>query len=104
MAEILIELAAGIAVPAEHIAGRRTVPSVRLASAQNPRDRPLVRILSGPAAPADAFPAVHYRGTWYWIDDGDFVSKRVFTPLMMFFSLAETGVAPQVPALTRPVN
>jgi len=63
-----------------------------------------VRILSGPAAPPDAFSAIRYRNTWYWINDGDFASKRVFTMLMIFFSLAETGVTPQVPALTIPVN
>lgn len=64
MTEILIELAAGIEVPAEHVAQRRTVPSARLASAENPRDRPLVRILSGPVAPDDAFSAVRYRNTF----------------------------------------
>ena len=104
MLEILVELALGIDVPAEDVANGRTVPSARLTSATNPRDRPLVRILSGAVAPAGAFSAVHYRNTWYWIDDGDFASKRIFTMLMMFFSLAETGVAPQVPALTLPVN
>ncbi len=104
MLEILVELATGINVPAGDIAAGRTLPSARVDSAENPRDRPLVRVLSGPAAPVDAFAAVHYRNTWYWIDDADFASKRIFTMLMMFFSLAETGVAPQVPALTLPVN
>ncbi|HBK04391.1 MAG TPA: hypothetical protein DDZ81_00865 [Acetobacteraceae bacterium] len=104
MAEILIDLAAGIEVPPEHVAERRTMPSTRLATAENPRDRPLVRIQSGPAVPPDAFSSIHYRNTWYWISDRDFVSKRVFTLLMIFFSLAETGVAPQVPALTIPVG
>jgi hypothetical protein len=104
MAEILIDLASGIEVPAEHVAERRTVPSTRLVSADNPRDRPLVRILSGPGAPADAYCAIHYRKTWYWINDGDFASKRIFTLLMIFFSLAETGVTPQAPALTIPVG
>ena len=104
MAEILIDLAAGIEVPAAHVAEGRTVASARVASAEHPRDRPLVRILSGPAAPANAFCAVHYRDTWYWIDDSDIASKRIFTLLMIFFSLAETGTAPQVPALTIPVG
>jgi hypothetical protein len=104
MVEILIELASGIEVPANHVTERRTAPSARLASAEDPRERPLVRILSGPDAPSDAFSKVHYRNTWYWIEDGDFASKRIFTMLMMFFSLAETGVAPQVPALTIPLN
>ena len=104
MSEILVDLAGGIDVPPEHIAARRTPASVRVASADNARERPLVAILSGPAAPADAFCAVHYRDTWYWISDNDFPSKRVFTGLMIFFSLAETGTTPQVPSLTIPVN
>ncbi len=104
MAEILIDLSAGIEVPAADVAAHRTVPSPRVASAANPRDRPLVRILSGPEAPANAFTAVRYRNTWYWISDDDFNSKRIFTMLMIFFSLAETGTTPQVPALTIPVN
>ncbi len=103
MAEILIELASGVNVPSEHVAARRTPPSARLPDAVNPRDRPLVRILSGRTAPSDAFSAIRYRDTWYWISDDDFASKRIFTMLMIFFSLAETGVAPQVPSLTIPV-
>ena len=63
-----------------------------------------MRIVSGPAAPADAFSAVRYRNNWYWISNDDIASKRIFTMLMIFFSLAETGVTPQVPALTIPVN
>jgi len=104
MAEILNELAWGIEVPPEHVAEGRTLPSIRLASATDPSDRPLVRVLSGPTAPADAFTAVHYRGTWYWISDRDFASKRVYTLLMIFFQLAETGATPQVPSLTIPVQ
>jgi len=104
MTEILIELASGIEVPAEHLANGRTVPSARLVNAENRRDRPLVRIHSGSSAPNQAFTSVRYRDTWYWIDDGDFSSKRIFTMLMFFFSLAETGVTPQVPALTIPLN
>ena len=104
MVEILVELASGIEVPPADIATHRTSPSARLMSAENPRDQPLVRIHSGTAAPADAFSAIHYRSTWYWIDDSDYASKRIFTMLMIFFSLAETGVTPQVPALTIPLN
>ncbi|MDR3531247.1 MAG: hypothetical protein P4L90_11935 [Rhodopila sp.] len=104
MAEILIDLASGVEVPAMDVAEGRTVPSARVASAEHPRDRPMVRILSGRTVPPDAFSAIRYRNTWYWIDDRDFASKRVFTALMILFSLAETGVAPQVPALTIPVG
>jgi hypothetical protein len=47
---------------------------------------------------------VRYHNTWYWIDDDDFGSKGVFSFLMMFFALAETGVVPQTPVLTIPAN
>jgi hypothetical protein len=104
MMEILLEIALGIDVPAEHIAQGRTAASARSAEAEDPRDRPLVRVLSGPARPDEVFAAVRHRDTWYWIDDRDYRSKRVLSVLMLFFSLAETGVAPQAPLLTLPAN
>ena len=104
MAEILLELAAGIEVPPGHVAQGRTAKATRLKTAENRRDRPLVRIQSAASPPADAYAVVRYRGTWYWIDDGDLASKRVFSFLMIFFSLAETGVAPQAPVLTIPAS
>jgi hypothetical protein len=73
-------------------------------SSTSPRDRPMVKIDSGTAPPANAFAAVEYGNTWYWIDDNDFNSKRSFTLMMIFTALAETGVVPQVPALTLPVR
>jgi hypothetical protein len=104
MAEILIEVAAGIEVPAADIASGRTSPATRLADAPDPHDRPLVHILSGTAPPAHPFAAVRYGDTWYWVGDDDLASKRVFTFLMMFFSLAETGVTSQAPVVTIPAQ
>jgi hypothetical protein len=104
MAEILLEVAAGIEVPADHVTQGRTAASTRLAGSEDPRDRPFVRIRSSASPPGDSYAAVRYRGTWYWIDDGDFASKRIFSVLMIFFSLAETGVTPQAPVLTVPAN
>lgn len=104
MAEILQEVAAGIEVPSDHVAQGRTAAATRVVSAENPRDRPLIRILSGQTPPPDAYTSVRYRSTYYWIEDGDLPSKSVFTFLMIFFSLAETGVTPQVPVLTVPAG
>jgi hypothetical protein len=104
MAEILLEVSAGIEVPSEHVAQGRTAMATRLAGAEDPRDQPLIRIRSSASPPQNAYTAVRYRDTWYWIDDGDLASKRVFTFLMMFFSLAETGVTPQAPVLTIPAS
>ena len=104
MAEILLEVGAGIEVPADHVAQGRTAASTRQAGSVDPRDRPFVRIRSSASPPADSYAAVRYRGTWYWIDDDDIASKRIFSFLLIFFSLAETGVTPQAPVLTVPAN
>jgi hypothetical protein len=104
MAEILLEVATGIEVPSVHVAQGRTAAATRLAGAENLRDRPLVRIHSSGSPPADSYAAVRYRNTWYWIGDGDLASKRVSSFLMIFFSLAETGVTPQAPVVTIPAG
>ena len=104
MMEILLEIALGIDVPPEHVTQGRTAASARSAEAEDVRDRPLVRVFAGPQQPADAFVAVRHRDTWYWVEDRDLRSKRVLSVLMLFFSLAETGVTPQAPVLTLPAN
>jgi hypothetical protein len=96
MAEILIEVSAGIEVPSEHVAEGRTVAATRVVSAENPRDRPMIRIRSSASPPAATYAAVRYRDTWYWIDDGDYASKRVFTFLMIFFACRDRR-QPQAP-------
>jgi hypothetical protein len=104
MLDLLLEVGAGIEVPTEHVSAGWTVASGRAAEADNPRDRPIIRILSGATQPQSAFATVRYGNTWYWIAVDDFRSKSVFSFLMMFFALAETGVVPQVPVLTVPAS
>ena len=104
MAEILLEVGRRDRMPADHVAQGRTAASTREAGPEDPRDRPFVRIRSSASPPADNYAAVRYRGTWYWIDDDDIASKRIFSFLLIFFSLAETGVTPQAPVLTVPAN
>jgi hypothetical protein len=104
MFEILLELGGGIDVPSRHVEEGRTMANMAPAANPSPRDAPLVRILSGEDRPGGMFTAHHYRGLWYWIDDRDIRSKGIFTFLMLLFSLAETGVTPQAPVVTIPVN
>jgi hypothetical protein len=101
--EILVELTAGIDVPVAHAAEGR-VRAIAPASTDNASAYPVARIHSSSSRPDDAFVAVHYRNHWFWIDDLDLPSKRMFTFLKLFSSIAETGVAPQLPVLTVPAN
>ena len=82
MAEILLEVGAGIEVPADHVAQGRTAASTRQAGSEDPRDRPFVRIRSSASPPGDSYAAVRYRGTWYWIDDDDIVSRRCASTML----------------------
>ena len=101
--EILVELSAGVEIPEQHVAEGRARPLPRRLRG-DARDDLIAHVHSGNEAPADAFVAVRYRGYTFWIDDRDIESKRVFTFLRMFSSIAETGVTPQVPILTIPAN
>ncbi len=104
MFEILLELGAGIDAPKEHVRDGRTTANVAMRPDLHPRDQPMVRIASGLDRPEAAFAAVHYRDRWFWIDDREFRSKGAFTFLMLLFQLSETGVAPQAPLVTIPLN
>lgn len=104
MLEILIEFADGIDVPADHISSGRTYPGTLQQSASGVAGSPLARIHSGAQRPPQAYSQVKYRDSWYWIDDTDVKSKRAFAFMMMFFSLAETGVPAQTPVITVGAN
>lgn len=93
MLDMMLEIAAGIDVPAEHVAQGRV-------KASEPAVRPLVRIRSGTKPPAEAFAAVEYRKLWYWIDEGDLLSKRNFSLLLLFQSFTELEPKGGGPLLT----
>jgi len=97
--QILNLLGSNVEVPPEHIAERRTYPSILEAGGIQSLP-PLIRIHTEKSQPADAFAAVKYRDYWYWIDDRDFRSKGIFTFLMIIMTLAETGEKVQAPVVT----
>lgn len=104
MMEMLVELAAGVDVPPQHLAEGRAREGRLPAATPGPRDYPLALIRSSTVQPGDAYAAVRYRDHWFWIDDRDLASKRVFTFLRIFSSIAETGAVPQIPVITIPAN
>ena len=54
--------------------------------------------------PADTFAAVFYRGHWFWVDDGDWPTKRALTAVMFFFTLEGTGSTDNLPLVTIPAQ
>lgn len=104
MQEILVEFSAGVQVSESDLAEGRATPNVYIDTASDTGKSRLMRIQSSSERPADAFAAVPYRNRWFWIDDRDLYSKRMFMFLTVFSALAETGTAPQVPLITIPAR
>jgi hypothetical protein len=100
MLELIMQLGVGIELPAAHAADGRALPLLQADAGT--RAAALVKIHSGSSIPADAYVATPYKGYWYWIDDTDIASKRMFTFLMILFSLAETGQNVAAPIVTVP--
>ncbi|HEY1374092.1 MAG TPA: hypothetical protein VGH50_16590 [Candidatus Binatia bacterium] len=104
MLEILIDLSSYIEAPAASVAERRTYPTPPPELVSGAPIVPLIRIPSSAQKPADAFAAVPYRNDWYWIDDKDFPSKRIFSFIMFLFSLTETEGKQGAPVITIPAG
>jgi hypothetical protein len=48
--------------------------------------------------------SIHYRGHYFWIDDRDLKSKRIFSFMMLLFTLADTGEKENLPLITIPAQ
>lgn len=91
MLEILTDISAFAEVPPEHVAEKRVIPT--MASEGEGLRPPLIHIKYAQNKPEDAnaFVAVPYHGVWFWIDDRDYHSKKVFSFLMFVMTLTESG-------------
>ncbi len=102
MLQIMMAYASYLDVPEEHLKDHSAIPAFENLAPDDRQSR--VRIRSGKEKPAAAYAAVHYRGHWFWIDDGDWATKRALTAIMFFFTIAETGGNEQLPLITIPAQ
>jgi len=59
---------------------------------------------SSPDQPKDSFTKIKYKGYWYWIENDDLASKRVFTLMLFLTTLTNTGSDANAPVLTIPTS
>jgi len=102
--EVIIDLSADIEVPAAHVDEKRVSPTHVEEAAAGGKILPLIRIQSSPGKPDDAFVSIPYRNSYFWIDDRDLMSKKIFSFLMFVFTLVETGEKGTAPIVTVPTN
>jgi hypothetical protein len=86
--EVLSDVSSTVEVPAEHVVEKRAPAAMPEGDGVK---GPLIRILCSRERPANDFTAVPYRDRWFWIDDRDYGSKRLFSFLMFVMTLTETG-------------
>ena len=98
--EMLSSLAAGISVPEDDVAAGRTYPAPSAPIGAIPT----IVVQHGAWPPRSGYAAVEYHGTWYWVDDGDYASKRVFSGLMLILNAVEKTGQPQLPVITIPTG
>ena len=66
-------------------------------------DRPF-HVSSGKDRPDYSFAQIKYQDSWYWIENDDLVSKRVFTLMLFLTTLTNTGGDQKAPVLTIPTS
>ncbi|MDQ5988451.1 MAG: hypothetical protein CSYNP_04211 [Syntrophus sp. SKADARSKE-3] len=105
MIEIITDLASYIHVPYSHVSAKRVNLTFKDEPTVGIPFIPLIQIYSSPQKPEDAFVSIHYRNHWFFINDNDLPSKRVFSCLMFAITLTETGIPKDgIPIVTIPTN
>ena len=103
MLQIMQAFASHLDVPEAHLKDQSAWPSIENPAAPESSQRN-VRIYSGKDKPANAFAAVRYRDYWFWVENGDFRTKRALTVVMFFFTLVDTGGSERLPLVTIPAQ
>lgn len=102
MLQILAAFASYMDVPEAHVKDHSVAPSFLKITPETGKDP--VQIHSGKDKPANAYAAVRYRDHWFWVDVGDWRTKRAMSAIAFFFTLAETGGSEKLPLITIPAQ
>ncbi len=102
MLQILGAFSSYMEVPEAHVKDHSAAPSFEKAASESRKDP--VQIHSGKDKPASSYAAVQYRDYWFWVDVGDWRTKRAMSAIAFFFTLAETGGNEKLPLITIPAQ
>src|SRR5215469_1991719 len=103
IAELLKNMAAQVEVPPEDQSRHRAFPGFETGH-DVPGVVPISRIRSSKQKPNDAFVTVHYRNSWFWINDDDLASKGAFAQLMELFTMTDAETKQSLPVVTIPAH
>jgi len=103
MLQIINNLASYMEVPEEDVKAGRVNPTLREEVAGQTIE-PLLQVKVSSEKPDEAFVEVPYRNHWFYIDDRDLRSKKLFSFLMFVFTLVETEDKTPPPVVTIPTR
>lgn len=96
--EVLTDISSTVQVPLEDVTEQRVPPSVE-PEGEGIKGT-MINILCSEKKSGDGFAEVPYRNRWFWIDDRDYRSKKLFSFLMFVMTLTETGGKEGAPIVT----
>ncbi len=100
--QIMAALAARVDIPEKDIVEKCAMPS--LAGAPTESVLGEVSIRCAKLKPSNAYAAVKFHGHWFWVSDNDLATKRVFSFLMLAFTMMEDSGKSAPLQLTLPVQ
>ena len=99
----MLFLSKGVDVPSVDLTKGHVFPvSIDRSNPQKPLVPMHVRTSRTP--PEEAFVAIQYRGHWFYVDESDLQSKRMFTLLMFLFELQAPAGGGAAPLITLPTG
>ncbi|MFW5735552.1 MAG: hypothetical protein ACOCWR_10880, partial [Oceanidesulfovibrio sp.] len=91
--QIMAHIANQVDVPEKDIASQLAMPRLSRCAEGGVLQAVGVRSSWLKPKPGDAFTAVRFHNHWFWVDNHDLTTKRVFSFLMLAFTLMESGEA-----------
>lgn len=99
---ILAAVAVRVDIPEEDIKTHRAIPGIRETTGQvNPQG---IAVKNSETRPTGAFVSVFYRGRWFYVEDSNLPTKRVFSFIMLAFTLLDGGKRDSTLQLTLPAQ
>lgn len=86
MMQIMAHVAARVELPPEDVASRRAVGNLATPSGGV---LPEVAVRCGEVKPSQAFASIKFNDRWFWVDERDLATKRVFSFILLAFTLME---------------
>lgn len=102
LAQVLASVSGRVDMPEEDLESQRAAPGMPASGDGGLFKNVMVK--SGRDKPKDAFASVEYRDSWFWVDDHDLLTKKVFSFMMLAFTLMDKGQQETQLQLTLPTQ